>query len=98
MTKNLIKKSTFFQDFVQDLEIGPVDNPGDLSIAAYDQFDLDNFIEAVEYSWKDEKTITVKVPAHQVKRFERGQMYLTVIAIQNGNVTNPVNCQVDLSR
>ena len=97
MTKNLIKKTTYHQDFVQDLEVGTVDSLGDLSITAFDQFDLENYIEAVEYSWRDEKTITVRVPADQVKQFERGQMYLTVIAIQEGRVTNPINCQVDIS-
>lgn len=97
-TKNLIKKTTFFQDFVQDLEIGLVENQGDVSVSAYDQFDFENYIDYVEFVWKDEKTITVKIPAEKVRRFERGQMIVVVIALQDGDVTNPVNVQVDIAR
>ena len=98
MTKNLIRQTTRFQDFVQDLEVGEVETKEDVSVAVYDQYDLENYIEAVEYSWKDEKTITVKLPVKQVNQFDRGQFFLTVIAIQNGNVTNPVNCQVEVTQ
>ena len=98
MTKNLIRQTTRFQDFIQDLEVGEVENKGDVSVSCYDQYDLDNFIEAVEYTWKDDKTITVKLPVHQVNQFDRGQFFLTVIAIQNGNVANPINCQVEVNR
>uniref|UniRef100_A0AAU8HYM8 Uncharacterized protein n=1 Tax=Rhizobium phage IG49 TaxID=3129228 RepID=A0AAU8HYM8_9CAUD len=98
VTKNLIKKTTFFQDFIQDVEIGTIEDIEDISVSAYNQFDFENFLEFVEFIKKDEKTITIKVPVEHVKRFERGQMIIVVIALQNGEVTNPANLCVEISR
>lgn len=95
--RKLTKFASKEADFVQKFEIGPVDDPDSVSISASDPYDMTVNIDYIEYSI-DGEHVNVRIPTDQLKMFTNDTAILTILAVQNRILTNPVNCEIQFKR